>query len=168
MENSSLKNLSAATSGKLEKLSKNIGIYIENRKIVLIKDGEKNLLEPFGKGIYIWPSLSPDGTKLLFTKGGKGTYISDLQGNILQEIGYANAPKWSTDGNWLVYMKDHDDGTDFTASDIFVYSVKDKKEYRITATDDRIEMYPSWNEEMTKIVFETTIGIIYIAEIEIK
>lgn len=168
MENNNLKNLSTNNAEKVENGKPAIGVYIENRKIIVIRDGVKNSLEPLGEGIYIWPALSPDGTKFLFTKGGKGTYISDLEGNILQEIGYANAAKWSGDGNWLVYMKDYDDGTNYIASDIYLFSLANNREYPITRTDTIIEMYPNWNDTMTQIVYETPEGIVKIAEIEIK
>ena len=80
---------------------------------------------------YLWASLSPDQSKILFTKAGEGTYTSDLQGNILVEFGNANAPRWSPDGNWIVYMNDKDNGYYYTASEIFVVSADGSKKYQI-------------------------------------
>src|SRR5690606_32122909 len=65
-------------------------LFIEDSKIAMYINNEKRILQPLGKGNYIWPSLSPDKTKLLFTLAGTGTFVSDLQGNIIAELGYAN------------------------------------------------------------------------------
>lgn len=140
-------------------------VYIRNRMIALYVDDQEKLLQPLGQGIYLWPSLSPDGSKLLFTKAGDGTYVSDLEGNIIAEIGYANAPGWSPDGDWIVYMKDEDDGHVFTASDIFVSSLDGTEKFQITDTPEQIELYPDWGKDISQIVYETMDGVIYLAEL---
>ncbi len=140
-------------------------VYIKNRVIALYMDDQEKLLQPLGQGIYLWPSLSPDGSKLLFTKAGDGTYVSDLEGNIISEIGYANAPEWSPDGDWIVYMKDEDDGHVFTASDIFVSSADGTETFQITNTPEQIELYPAWGKNISQIVYETVDGVIYLAEL---
>jgi len=139
--------------------------WIDDSKIVVSHDGAESALAPRGEGHYIWPSVSPDGTKLLFTKAGEGTYISDLDGNILVDLGYANAPRWSADGNWIIYMKDHDDGHRLLASDIFVTAASGAKTIAVTQTEDQIELYPYWSPLNDFIVFGTESGVIYKIEI---
>ncbi len=142
--------------------------YIENSQIVIYKNGKKKILSPLGKGNYIWLSISPHKSRLLFTFAGKGTFISDLNGNSLIELGYANAPKWSPDGNWVVYMVDEDDGYRITASDIYAVSSDGKVKEQLTNTPEIIEMHPSWSPDMDKIVYDTINGNIMLIEVKIE
>lgn len=135
--------------------------YIENSKIALYVDGEKRILSPLGEGNYIWPSVSPDGQKLLFNLAGKGTFVSDLKGNIISDLGYANYPSWSRDGKWIVFMEDYDDGYQITTSEIGVVSSDGTSRYQITESSDRIELYPTWSPSSDEIVFHTDKGEIY-------
>ena len=159
-----LLNLSGAVN-KDQTLPQPVFATIQNRKIALFKGKEEKILQPLGEGKYIWPSVSPKGDRLLFTLAGKGTYISDLEGNIFVDLGYANAPQWSTDGRWIVYMVDRDDGHFVTESEIWVSSADGKTKVRITDTQDVHEMYPSWSTDNKNIYFCTDKGKIYIAEV---
>ncbi len=149
------------------KASSSIAVFIEKGKIALYKNGEKKILSPLGEGFYLWPSISRDGTKVLFTKTGKGTYISNLDGGDLVELGYANAPRWSPDGNWVVFMRDLDDGHKIMESDILIISSDGKNTIAITETDDIKEVYPFWGTN-NEIVFGSERGIIFKAIIEVK
>lgn len=140
-------------------------VEIERRKIQLYQNGVKKTIEPYKDKIYIWPSVSSDGTKLLFTVAGQSTYISDLNGNILVDLGTANAPQWSPDGNWVVYMDDKDDGHIFTASEIFAVSADGKSKFQLTNTENIIEMYPQWGSTTQSIVFASNNGQIYLMEL---
>ena len=142
-------------------------VFIEKGRIALYVNGQKNILSPVGDGFYLWPSLSPDGSKLLFTKVGQGTFISTLSGDIISELGYANAPQWSPDGNWVVFMRDIDDGHRLIDSDIFISSADGTSTFPLTETSDLKEVYPSWVVP-TEIVFGSDSGIIYKALLEIK
>jgi len=142
-------------------------VFVRKRTIVLVEGDRQRELKPLGEGIYLWPRLSPDGSKLLFTFAGDGTYISDLEGNILTRIGYANAPVWSPDGQWIAYMVDHDDGHIYTDSEIFISSVDGKQKIQLTNTKDIIEMYPNWgSKELTKLVFSSLNGQIFLATLK--
>ena len=140
-------------------------VFIENSKIALYINGEKRILTPLGEGNYIWPSISPDKSKLLFTLAGKGTFISDLEGKIISQIGYANAPKWSSDSKWIIYMDDKDNGENVTSSDIYISSLDSKTKIKITDTSDKIEMYPEINQAGNKIVCNTYDGQILLIEL---
>ena len=65
-------------------------------------------------------------------------------------------------------MKDKDDGYKYISSDVYVYSLNEKKEFKLTETDDRIEMYPNWSTDQTKIVFNSDDGEIFIANINFE
>ncbi|MGE5497446.1 MAG: TolB family protein [Syntrophothermus sp.] len=138
---------------------------IEHQKIALYINGQKKVLSPLGEGNYIWPSVSPDGTRLLFTFAGKGSYISDLNGNILLDLGYANAPGWSPDGRWVIYMNDHDNGIKVTSSDIFAANAVTGSRIQLTSTGDIHEMYPAWNNG-SNVVFNSSDGKIFIMQLK--
>jgi Tol biopolymer transport system component len=143
-------------------------VFTENSKLVLYDEASRKELNSIGNGNYLWISLSPDHSKILFTKAGEGTYISDLDGNILVELGYANAPVWSPDGNWIAFMDDKDNGYYYISSEIFVVSENGSNKYQITNTDSEIEMYPQWAPDGKKITFHTTNGHIKIVHLEIE
>ena len=138
---------------------------IEKQKIVVYKNNEKIVLTPKGEGSYIWPQLSPDKTKLLFTFAGHGTYISDLSGNIISELDHLNASKW-LNNNWIVGMKDFDDGHVVTSSEIYAVSADGQKSVQLTQTDNTIKMYPDCSPENSKIVYHTLGGDIYLMTVK--
>lgn len=133
-------------------------VFIQDSKIVLSENNSKKELEPLGAGGYIWVSLSPDKSKLLFTLAGKGTYVSGLDGTILKKIGYANYPSWSPDGEWILFMKDIDDGEKIISSDIYIASLNTGKYYNLTSGRNDIELYPRWGKTNTEIFYNTISG----------
>ncbi len=71
---------------------------------------------------------------------------------------YAHASQWSPDGEYLVYMKDMDDGEQFTASEIWVSTADGSQQWMITDTHDKIEMYPQWSPDGNSIVYHSLRG----------
>jgi Tol biopolymer transport system component len=142
-------------------------ICIEDQALVLYSNGNKKAMTPLGEGSYIWPSLSPDGTKILCTEVRKGTFISDLNGNVLVNLGRElSSPKWSPDGKWIVYMVERDNGVEYTASDIYAVSADGLKKVQLTATDDVCEMYPEWSADGKGVLFHTERGSIYLMKLK--
>lgn len=142
-------------------------VIIDNSKIVLFQNGEKTVLAPLGEGNYIWPSVSPDNQKLLFTYCGHGTYVTDLNGNVISNLGYANAPQWSPDGKWIIYMVDKDNGQKVTSSEIFISSVDGTQKFQVTDTKEIHEMYPVWSVDGKKAAFNSEDGKLFIVELNI-
>ena len=140
-------------------------VYIENSAITLHEGSDKKILRPLNKGNYIWPSLSPDKKLILFTVAGRGTYICDLGGKILYSLGRANAPKWSPDGRWIVYMKDEDDGYRFTHSTIHISSIDGEKQFQLT-DGVSIDMYPEWSPDSEWITYHSHVGEIYLLHLK--
>ncbi|MCX6151602.1 MAG: hypothetical protein NTX22_13830 [Ignavibacteriales bacterium] len=142
-------------------------VLIENQNLILFRNGKKNVLNPLGNGNYIWPSLSADGKKILFTFAGDASYICDLNGNVLVNLGWANAPQWSPDGNWIAYMIDKSDGHNFTSSDIWAVTSDGKNKVQLTFTDDQIELYPDWSPAGDKIVYHTLNGNVHMLNLNV-
>ncbi|MFA5803281.1 MAG: hypothetical protein WC879_01435 [Melioribacteraceae bacterium] len=133
-------------------------VFIHDSKIVLSENNTKKVLEPLGYGNYIWASLSPDKSKLLFTFAGKGTYVSNLEGTILKKMGYANYPSWSPDGNWILFMKDIDDGVNIISSDVYIANLNTGKYFNLTSRSDDITLYPRWGITNADIYYNTDNG----------
>jgi Tol biopolymer transport system component len=135
--------------------------------LTLVVDGKEKVLTPSGTGNYLWASLSPDRRKILYNKAGFGTSICDLQGNVLTELGYANAPVWSPNGKWIAYMTDYDDGHFYTESEIWIASADGKEKKQLTFTSDTIEMYPRWSPDNLRLVYHDEQGHIYILKLSV-
>lgn len=145
---------------------KNTFTYIENQKIALFIDGKKTTLNPNGDGNYIWPRLSPDKTRILYTFAGRGTFICDLKGNIVAELGQLNASNWLND-KFVVGMDDKDDGEKVTGSEIVIASANGNFRKVLTNTPDEFEMYPTCSLN-NKVVFHNQNGDIYLIELSVK
>lgn len=163
-----LYNIHSDSREVIENLDKPV-VYNEELKIIVYRNGVKKIIKPAGPGNYIWISQSPDGTRILFTVSGKGTYICDLEGKILVEFGEnVHAPKWSSNGEWIVYMDDKDDGVQYTSSEIWVVSIDGKKKVQLTDTKNVIEMYPVWSPMGDKIAFHSNDGKIHVMHLNSK
>ncbi len=139
---------------------------IENTRIALVRNGIRVLLDPFKNGSYIWPSLSPDGTKLVAYEISRGAFICDLTGRILVRLGRRDAPAWTRDGRWIVYMDDRDDGERLLSSDLVMVSADGKRTVRLTDTKDIHEMHPRCSPTENQIVCDTPEGEIYLLSYE--
>ena len=143
--------------------SANLSVSINDRKIVLTKNGKTITLAPNGSHLsYIWPSISPDGTKLCYYVCGNGCWVANLDGSGKQYIGYGvQAAKWY-DNNTLVAMDSEDDGHFTTASAIVAYTLDGKKQ--VLTDNSMIAMYPYTTSNA--VVFSTLDGEIYVLNVK--
>lgn len=163
--------LLAVTSRQLPSLASLAAplLRIRDQKMVLYAGGEEQVLDPLPDGSYFWESLSPDGSKILFTAARRGTFIASRDGAILASLGKANAPQWSPDGRWILCMDDRDNGEFLTASDLWLISADGEQRLAIPGAPERIEIYPSWaHQSMDKILFGTADGEIFLLEFRIE
>lgn len=141
-----------------------VRVSTANLKIIVHKEGKQKELTPLQDVPgYIWVSLSPDASKILFTAVSRGTFVCDLDGNILSSLGFINAPVWY--GNDLVVgMEDKDDGEQVTSSKIVVATADGKVSQTLTPAD-RIAMYPAVSLATGRIAYNTDKGELYIMEV---
>ncbi len=158
------KNILRATATKsnatpvVVSANEDLKIMLYNGKITYLNP--LNMPEPR----YIWVSLSPDSKKILFTAAGKGTYICDLNGKILNSLGSVNAPVWFND-NFVVAMEDKDDGHRVISSKIVMISVAKKTKTEIS-TPDKISMYPTASGKANRIAYHTENGEIEVVDVK--
>ena len=83
---------------------------IEDSKIALLRGGVKSLIDPLGNGSYLWPSLSPGGALLVACESDRGAFVASPDGGHPLLIGRRDAPDWTRDGKWLIYMAERNAG----------------------------------------------------------
>jgi hypothetical protein len=135
---------------------------VEKTKILLLRGSRRVPFDPLGGGSYIWPSLSPDGSQIVASDMRQGVFVCDTQGSVLARLGKRNAPAWTRDGQWIVYMKDVDDGHRLLSSDIYCVASDGSITIQLTRTPDILEMYPQCSPVDDRIVCGSANGQIYV------
>ena len=136
-------------------------LSIDKGKLMITVNGKTRNLSPNGNGYsYLWPSLSPDGTQVLYYLAAHGTYVCNLDGTGVRKVGKMRAPVWYDD-NTIVGMMDLDDGEFIYASTI-VAATLDGTTQTLTG-DETIAMYP--HAASGKIAFSTPAGEAYIINV---
>lgn len=135
-------------------------LSISNGQLMLTKGGKTTVFSPSGRQYsYIWPSLSPDGQKVLYYVCGVGAFVCDLNGGNIRSLGVLRAPKW-WDDNTVVGMNDKDDGEVVVSSSVIAATLDGKRQ---TLTGDTvIAQYPKPAPQAGKIAFTTPSGEAYI------
>ena len=70
--------------------------YTRGDKLYLVDEGgtTRSLQPVKGSNGYLWASLSPDGTRVLFEAASRGLFVCDLNGNIILELDQFLMPSW--------------------------------------------------------------------------
>jgi len=124
------------------------------------------ILTPLTGQQYLNLTPAPDKTKIAFEVMGGNLYVMNADGTGLVDLGKGHRPQWSPDSQYLVYMIARDDGHQFVASDLYVIRSNGLEKTPITATNDKLEMNPSWSADGKKIAFDLmNEGAIYVMEI---
>ena len=136
-------------------------LSIKKGQLMITVNGKTRQLSPNGTQYsYMWASLSPDGTKVLYYQAAHGTYVCNLDGSNVRKVGKMRAPVWYDD-NTIVGMMDLDDGEFIYASTI-VAATLDGTTQTLTG-DATIAMYP--HAAAGKIAFSTPAGEAYIINV---
>ncbi len=144
------------------KARKGTVLYTENYQLMVSENGKARQFSPLGANRrYIWPALSPDGTKALFFVSGDGAYVCNLDGSGMQRLGTLRAAKWLND-NVIVGMNDTDNGEITTASQIVAVNLQGQRQ--VLTDDSLIAMYPQVGNN--KIAFSTRDGEAYIINLK--
>ena len=138
---------------------------IKDGQLYITEKGKTRLLSPAGTNVnYLWPSVSPDGKKLLYYVMDQGqAYVSNSDGTNPVSLGILRAPKWM--GNdWVVGMVDYDNGEVVTSSEI-VGVAADGTQRTVLTDDSVIALYPSASADASKIVYTTNDGKVFLMKI---
>lgn len=112
---------------------------------------------------YLWPSVSPDGTKVLYYLSGRGAFVCNLDGSNPVALGVMRAPQWYNN-NVVVGMLDKDNGEVVTASQLVAAKADGSVRQNLTQVSS-MAMYPSVAGNGSKIAFSTPNGEMFILNI---
>ncbi len=141
------------------------GVRTAGTRLFITVNGVETAYTPVAKSAgYIWASMSPDGSKVMFFAAGHGIVITDLHGNIISEPGNFEAPVWY-DNNVVVAMNATDDGHQLKSSQIVILRA-DGSEIQELTRPESMSMNPTASAAAGKIVYNTIDGRLY--QINIK
>lgn len=129
-------------------------------------DGVTRDISPQGTegNSYLWPEISPDGTRVSYYLATVGAFTCNLDGSDAKFVGVIRAPRWY--GNdAIIGMVDRDNGRVVTESSI-VAAAADGSEMRTLTGTDVMAMYPSASADGSKITFTTPAGELYIITVK--
>lgn len=143
-------------------------VTTRNGKIMLIDGMIEKELNPIkdARNGYLWASLSDKSDRILFTAAGLNTYIMDLNGKIIADLGKLEAPKWYND-NWVVGMLTKDDGHTITASEILFVSADGKETIKLSDAKE-IALYPSVASQSGRIAYATADGKVFVIDLDVN
>ena len=141
----------------------NIVLHNTECMMYIEKNGKRIKVAPQGNEVnYIWASLSPDKTKILYYVSEMGCYVCNIDGTNSQFIGWdCRAPQWYNN-EIIISMNDQDDGHFTTKSAILAYTLDGK--VQVLTSPDMIAMYPFAAEG--KVVFSTLQGKTYLLNVK--
>lgn len=147
---------------------KAIIICVEDRLLALYIDGSRKVLAPNGsQASYIWPSISPDQKRIVYTVASKGTFVCDLQGKNVVALGKLNAPVW-LNNRWIVGMDDKDDGEKLISSVLVAVTTDGKTKQTVVAPQGKMAMYPAASSDGKRIAFNTENGELYVVDLIVE
>ncbi len=132
---------------------------VEDSRLIIGINGHEQAYTPVeAYAGYLWPSVSPDRTKVMFVAAGKGIVITDLQGNIISRPGNRRleAPAWF--GNdYIVAMNSTDDGHQIESSQILLLSIDGSQSQALTSPES-MTMFPTACLSTGKVIYNTIDG----------
>lgn len=144
----------------------NHDLYVTNEdlNVVLYRNGRRTVLNPRGEENYIWSSVSPDGTRILYNTR-YGTEICDLQGHILANLGHLCYPEWY--GNdYVVGQHETSDGHRYISSCIAIASADGSMQQNLTDPAE-MGMNPSPAAAYGKIAYTTLDGEMHLMQLNL-
>ncbi len=142
-------------------------VRTEGAQLFITQNGVEKAYSPIENCVgYIWASLSPDGSKVMFFAAAHGIVITDLNGNILSMPGNYEAPVWYGN-NHIVAMNATNDGYNYHSSQIVLLSVDGSQKQELTKPES-MTMNPTASFEAGKIVYATIDGRLYQMNINLK
>jgi Tol biopolymer transport system component len=143
-------------------------INIEEQKMVLYKEGTRQVLTPNGADAsYFWASVSPDRKHIVYTVAAKGSFVCNIDGSGVVSLGKLNAPVW-LNNQWVVGMNDKDDGNVVISSAIIAATIDGKTRRELKTPQAQIAMYPAASPDGKHIAFNTEKGEIYLMNVTLE
>ena len=162
-------NVVAVNSNKLTAKNLNGGEAKVTMPVASIRFGQLcidgKVISPNGTtgNSYLWPSVSPDGTRVLYFLASSGCYIANIDGSNPVYLGSIHAPRWY-DNNLVIGMYDRDNGHKIYASRLVAISADGKVKQDLT-DDQSLSLFPTVTADGDKISYITPAGELFIINI---
>ena len=135
----------------------------ENCELTLHRHGISQKLTPDGaEAHYIWASLSPDGTKILYNTQ-HGTSVCDLQGRKIAYLGHVNEPVWYSN-DYVVGIRDLAEDVETVSSVLLMVKADGSKTQELTGSNEMV-FSPSVSASTGRIVYNNMQGDIRMMQI---
>ena len=146
-------------------INRGTAVYTAGAELFITRNGVTRSYTPVPSHAgYLWASLSPDGTRVAFYAAARGICVTDLDGNLLAEIGNYEMPCWY-DNDYIIAQNATDDGHQFTSSQILILKADGSFKTALT-TPTSMAMQPT--AAAGKIVYTTIDGLLYQINISIN
>ena len=131
--------------------------YTDSEKIFLESPSKKStdIIDPVLGVRYIDPVLSPDGRMLVFEILGGNLQVYELNNFQLHDLGKGNNPRWSPNGEKILYQITMDDGHSVISSDLYLTNFDGTEKLQLTKTQYVHEMRPSFYPKGNRIIYDT-------------
>ena len=162
-------NVVAVNSDKLTAKNLNGGEAKVTMPVASIRFGQLcidgKVISPNGTtgNSYLWPSVSPDGTRVLYFLSTQGCFIANIDGSNPVYLGAIHAPRWY-DNNLVIGMYDRDNGHEIYASRLVAISADGKVKQNLT-DDQSLSLFPTITADGDKISYITPAGELFIINI---
>ena len=162
-------NVVAVNSDKLTAKNLNGGEAKVTMPVASIRFGQLcidgKVISPNGTtgNSYLWPSVSPDGTRVLYFLSTQGCFIANIDGSNPIYLGAIHAPRWY-DNNLVIGMYDRDNGHEIYASRLVAISADGKVKQDLT-DDQSLSLFPTITADGDKISYITPAGELFIINI---
>lgn len=168
------------SDGKVKQLKKasredeNVNKYASNtyvtttlKSIVIVIDGKKTEIAPIEDAhSYLWPSLSPDGKRVLFNEPFKGVFYCNLDGTGLTKVASrGDYPCWLSD-DVVLAVDTRDDGYVVTSSVLHLYDLIGLSSATLTQDDTKVAELTTC-PATGDVVYSTIEGKLYRTNIKI-
>lgn len=165
-DNRSALNAHFDSKGQLS-LAPQINVRTEGTTLFITKNGVEKGFHPVDcHAGYLWESLSPDGTKVMFVAAGKGVFITDLEGNIVANPGKYEAPVWFGNDHILV-QNTTDDGHQYSSSQILLLNLNGTESQAITRPES-MTFSPTASFDSGRVVYTTVDGRLYQVNVKLN
>lgn len=137
---------------------------INRGSMYITRNGITTLVAPQGTEgqSYLWPQVSPDGTKILYFVVGQGCFVCNIDGSNPRPQGILRASVWY-DNNVIVGMDHKDDGRVTTSSKLIAKNINSSTTQVLTTSSVKA-MYPSVGAN--NISFVTPQGELYLINLK--
>lgn len=132
--------------------------------IVVCENGVTRTIDPIADAhSYLWASVSPDGSRLVFVEPFQGVFVSDLNGDNLVKIASKGAfPSWASN-NLVTFVLSHDDGYVILDSTLRIHDISTGITLDLTDADVKVGEAAAANGN---VVYSTLEGEVFLFNVK--